>query len=241
VRLAVLAGLWGAAVAAAAPGLPPPAWEVGQRWTVRVASEGRRLEEADDGSQRYLPQRGREVPWEFEVVRAKEVEGFPADEYLVLAQRTLPPVQTLRLEFVAQRGSDGPRALALVAVTTAGGQVLDFRKQDHRPGPVLMRGTALPVVFPFLEVGAPRNRRFPRVRHHGGIPFAEDVLQRMAPGKGAAAMARDLGALLEEDAPGWAIEIQHPLSKGHAHMVWVEGEPWPRALGLGVLRSYLVR
>lgn len=227
--------------ASAAPGLAPPAWEVGQRWTVSVTSEGRRLEEAEDGSQRYLPQRGREVPWEFEVVRARDLEGFPAQELIVLAQRTLPPIQTMRMEFVAQRGRRGPKALALVSVTTASGAVQDFRKQDHRPGPVLVRGTALPLSFPFLEVGAPRSRRFPRVRHHGGIPFAEDVHQRMAPGEGAAAMARDLGARLEEDAPGWAIEIEHPLSNTRAHMVWVEGEPWPRALGLGVLRARLAR
>ena len=228
-------------MAAAAPGLPPPTWEVGQRWQVRVTSEGRRLEEAEDGSQRYVPQRGREVPWDLEVVRARPVEGFPARELLVLAQRTVPPIQTLRLLFVEHRAGGRPRALALVAVTAASGAVTDYRKQDHRPGPVVLRGTAMPVAFPFLEAGAPRDHTFARVRHHGGIPFAEDVLQRMARGKGAVAMARDLGVALEEEAPGWAIEIEHPLSSTRAHMVWVEGEPWPRALGLGVLRAHLVR
>lgn len=240
-RLPVLLWMVGAAMAAAEPGLPPPTWQVGQRWTVMVSSEGRRLEEAEDGSQRYLPQRGRDVPWELEVVRARDLEGFPASEYLVLAQRRVPPVQTLRLEFVAHRPKGAVQALALVAVTAASGAVTDFRKQDHRPGPVLMRGTALPVAFPYLEAGAPRTRTFPRVREHGGLPFAEDVLQRMAPGEGARAMAADLGVPLEAGAPGWAIEVRHPLSRTQAHMVWVEGEPWPRAMGLGVLRARLVR
>lgn len=225
----------------------PPQWAVGQTFRVSVVTETRQFQSEDElgngPREFYRVVESSPVIWNLVVAKEQFLKGFPAKKIWIRGSQEGAKAPTLEMAFIARVKDNQVVELALERAVdrTAGGEgTLNMRKLAVRPSPGIMTGTLFPVAFPRVASEIRTQARYHLTHVEAeGFAFARDIIQTLKVGDDAKKAFEKAGLMLK-DRTGVAVDLYRPSDHVRAEILWLDGDPWPSDVRVGLQRATVI-